>query len=434
MNKWTVWLCALGCAFGVQADEAPVLIRFEDALLMALDSDERIEIQRRESEIAGYEVNRAWAIVSPRVSASGQYSRPEEAILRGDSVVVPEDSWRGSVTARQPLFDGRVLSARRVGLAREESEIRLLAHYIQFTLFDVARAYYHVLSVNDRVTVAGQTLELAGQEVARARARYDAGEARRTEVLRAEVDESRAVRNLVASQNEYEIAMSDLARRIGLTGDHAFRLEPPPAAPEPDSFDRLQLVALALEGRQDLAAARSQMKSRREEHTVIRREAWPTLELQYTHQFVDPESFTTRNNFWDVAAVARMEFWDGGSRRISRRQQEQRIEQAALRISEMERMIEQEVRQALLELDTLVKNLTTLQKEVDLAEENYRTLSEQAQVGLATSLDVSTALTALAQARTELAQQEFDVEVAKQRVDAVAGRFAAGLIQIEEPQ
>ena len=407
-------------------------VTWDDVIRSALVSDERIEIQRRNVVIAGQEVSRAWTIVSPRLTASAQYDRPEEELRRDGQVIVPEDSWRATITARQPVFDGRVLPARRWGLALEAAEAHALVHTIQQSLFDVSRIFYGVLSAQKQVQIAEQTVDLAREEVARARARFDAGEARRTEVLRAEVDEARSARNLVLARNAFALSRSELARRVGWPTNRAFTLQAPEPGPEQEEAASVaDLLEEALRQRHDVAALRRQVQAGWEEDTVIRREAWPTLELQFNHRFVDPESFSNRNNTWDIAAVARYEFWDGGSRRVSRRQQTERIQQAELRVDELEKNIELEIHQAWLDIHMLRENIASLRKEVTLAEENYRTLSEQARVGLATSLDVSTALTALDQARTDLSREAFDLAVARQRLEATVGAFARDYIDME---
>ncbi len=408
------------------------MITLDEALLLALESDERIEIQRREVSIAEREIDRAWTIISPRLTAAGRYDRPESEVRQDGRIVIPEDSWSATITASQPLFDGRVLPARRLGIALERAEAQALVHAIRLSLFDVSQIYYGVLSAGKQVDLAQQTVALSTQEVARAKARFDAGEARRTELLRAEVDEARARRNLVAAINAHDVARADLARRLGLDADYAFEVKPPSPAADPESEVLHELFMQALDQRNDLIAARMQIDSASEQRTVIRRQAWPTLELQYNHSFVDPESMNRRNNWWEVAAVARYEFWDGGGRRISRLQQEDRITQAELQVVDLEKTIQLEVQQALLELMNVREDLVALRKEVALAEENFRTLSEQARVGLATSLDVSTALNELDFARTELVRQEYDFEVAKLRVELVIGEFASDFVEVQE--
>lgn len=407
-------------------------ITLDQALIRALESDERIEIQRREVSIAEREVDRAWTIISPRLTAAGRYDRPESEVRQDDRVLIPEDAWSATITATQPLFDGRVLPARRLGIALERAEAETLVHAIRLSLFDVSQIYFGVLSSAKQVELAQQTVSLSTQEVARAKARFDAGEARRTELLRAEVDEARARRNLVAAVNAYDVARADLARRLGLDADYEFEVEAPAPMAEPESEVLRELFLQALDQRNDLIAARLQIDSASEQRDVIRREAWPTLELQYNHSFVDPESTNRRNNWWEIAAVARYEFWDGGSRRISRLQQDDRITQAELQVADLEKSIQLEVQQALLELLNVREDLVALRKEVALAEENYRTLSEQARVGLATSLDVSTALNELDFARTELARQEYQFEIAKLRVELATGQFASDYIEVNE--
>lgn len=416
----------------IAAEPEARVLTLEEALWRALETDERIQIQREQIGIAGLEINRAWTIISPRFEARGSYERPETAIQFEGRDVTPEETWRGTFTATQPIFDGRVLSARRAGMALEGAEEYTLVQTIRASLFEVVRAYYETLRAQEQVRISELTRELASREVDRARARFEAGEVRRTEVLRAEVDESVARRNLITARNSLQLALSDLARRVDLPTDEPLSVDQPDAVPEPETAELHPLYLRALEDRDDLAAARSQAEAAREERTVIRRDGWPTVSVQYNHRFIDPESFANRNNFWDVAAVARLEFWDGGSRRISRVQQERRIDQASLRVQELEKRIEIEVRQALLDLELLRENVETIEKEVRLAEENYRTLSEQARVGLATGLDVSTALNALDRARTELTQQQFDLEVAKYNLQLVIGRFADPMIYGEE--
>ncbi len=426
-----IWIALAGSLF---ADEPEArVLTLEDALWRSLETDERIHIQREQIGIAGLDINRAWTIISPRLEARATYERPESAIRdEAGRELVPEDTWRGTITATQPIFDGRVLSARRAGIALESAEEYTLAHTIRGALFEVVGAYYETLRAQEQVRISKLTQELASREVERARARFEAGEVRRTELLRAEVDESMARRNLVTARNSLQLALSDLARRVGLPADELLSVTQPDMVEEPETDELYPLYLRALEDRDDLAAARTRVKAAREERTVIRRDAWPTLSVQYNHRFIDPETPTSRNDFWDVAAVARLEFWDGGSRRISRVQQERRIDQASLRVQELEKRIEIEVRQALLDVELLRENVETIKMEVTLAEENYRTLSEQARVGLATSLDVSTALNALDRARTELTQQQFGLEVAKYNLQLVIGRFADAMIYGEE--
>ena len=68
--------------------------------------------------------------------------------------------------------------------------------------------------------------------------------------------------------------------------------------------------------------------------------------------------------------------------------------------------------------------MQTLKKEVALAQENHRITSKQYGVGLATSLDVNTALNTLTQVRTQLIDQTYAYQVALLALDQAIGLFA----------
>jgi outer membrane protein TolC len=82
------------------------------------------------------------------------------------------------------------------------------------------------------------------------------------------------------------------------------------------------------------------------------------------------------------------------------------------------------VKQSLLAVETLGATLTTLKKEVSLAQENYDITSKQYRVGLATSLDVNTSLNALNQVRTQFTDQTYAYQVVLLGLDRAVGVFA----------
>jgi len=109
-------------------------------------------------------------------------------------------------------------------------------------------------------------------------------------------------------------------------------------------------------------------------------------------------------------------------------EQDENLSQAELQLSQLKKNVGIEVRQAFLNVETLEATLETLKKEVSLAQENYRITSKQYGVGLATSLDVNTALNTLNQVRTQLIDQTYAYQVALLALDHAVGLFAQELI------
>ncbi|MFB0519094.1 MAG: TolC family protein, partial [Acidobacteriota bacterium] len=90
--------------------------------------------------------------------------------------------------------------------------------------------------------------------------------------------------------------------------------------------------------------------------------------------------------------------------------------------------IELEVTEAYLGLESLTEAVKTLEKQVQLAEENYQLVSRFFAVGEATSLELSQALNALDRARKNLTSLRYDRHLAILNLQKVVGIFAAEYI------
>ncbi|GEM_PF-2732900 len=430
MNPFLSALLAAAIALGIvplslAAEPKPSRsITLDEALHLAVENDERIAVTEKEIRVAGLEKSRALTIVTPRADALGQYQRPKTDIPPS----VPEQTWRATFRVTQPLLDARVFPARKLGAELEGAAKENFAFTVRAALLQVVADYYNALRAREQIKVSEKTLELASKEVARAQARFKAGEARNTEVLRAEVDEALAQRNLAFARNDYQLILSQLGRRLGISASEPFEVVDPKEEGKALGEDLKKLFDLALFRRNDLAFAKRQVRIATERRNVTSNERLPTLDLEYNHRFLDPDSNTNRNNFWELFVVANFDIWEGGQRTVTLKQQQLQIEQAQLRVRELEKLIETEIQQALLDLKLIEVTLKSVQKEVTLAQTNFDTLSEQARVGLATSLDVSTALTALDRARTELTRLLFQREVARRNLEAAVGVFADEIV------
>ena len=120
----------------------------------------------------------------------------------------------------------------------------------------------------------------------------------------------------------------------------------------------------------------------------------------------------------------RWPLFDGGNRELDLLEANETLSQTELRVTELEKEIRVEVREALLSVETLHATLETLHKEVALARENYEMTSKQYRVGLSTSLDVNTSLNTLNQVRTQLIDQTYTYQIALLNLDNAVGVFA----------
>ena len=408
------------------------VMALEEAYQLAVVNEEQVAIAARELAKAKLLPWRAVALMSPRGDIGGAYSRnkdeiafnaPPEArsLFGGSSVIRPRNNWLSTFQVTQPLIEPSFFPSWRLGKDAVREEEERYEFTVRGVLFGVAQAYYEVLRFEAQVKVAQDTLKLAQEELKRAHVRFRVGEVTKTDILRAEVAVERASRALVVDRNRLKLARTVLARTVGLS-ETVGVLEPTP--PQAVESDYTGLLDRAYAQRQDLRAQNLAVRVARERKNLVLTRYFPQVDAQFSYPRLDPETFADRDEFWTLFVNLRWPLFDGGNRELDLLEANETLSQTELRVTELEKEIRVEVREALLSVETLHATLETLHKEVALARENYEMTSKQYRVGLSTSLDVNTALNTLNQVRTQLIDQTYTYQVALLNLDNAVGVFA----------
>ncbi len=414
------------------AESPSRVIALEEAYQLAVVNEEQVAIAARELAKAKLLPWRAVALMTPRGEIGGSYSRnkdeiafnaPPEArsLFGGSSVIRPRNNWLTTFQVTQPLIEPSFFPSWRLGKDAVREEEERYEFTIRGVLFGVAQAYYEVLRFEAQVKVAQDTLNLAREELKRAHVRFRVGEVTKTDILRAEVAVERAGRGLVVDRNRLKLARTVLARTVGLS-EMVGVLEPTPAQVVESAYTSLLDQAYA--HRQDLRAQNLAVRVASERKNLVLTRYFPQVNAQFSYPRLDPETFANRDEFWTLFVNLRWPLFDGGNRELDLLEANETLSQTKLRVTELEKQIRVEVREALLSVETLHATLETLHKEVALARENYEMTSKQYRVGLSTSLDVNTALNALNQVRTQLIDQTYTHQIALLNLDNAIGVFA----------
>ncbi len=408
------------------------VLTLEESYRLALGNEEQVKIAEHELTKAQLLPWRAVTLLTPRVEIPGTFTRNKEQIsftqqqtLPGQtgtpSVIRPLESWQGNFIVTQPIFQPSFLPTLRLGKEAVKQTTQQYGFTIREVLFGVARAYYDVLRSRGQVRVADDTLRLTKDELKQAAARFRVGEVTKTDVLRAEVEVARSERTVVANQNVLQLARATLARVVGVSGLVRV-VEPTPLTSRGERYERL--VEEALTHRQDLRAQAAAIEVARERKNQILARYFPSINTQWNYPRLDTPTFANRDEFWVLTLNFQMPLFDGGVRELDLQEQNENLAQAELQLSLLKKNVEIEVRRTLLAVETLEATLATLKKEVSLAQENHSITSKQYGVGLATSLDVNTALNTLTQVRTQLIDQTYAYQVALLALDHAIGLFA----------
>lgn len=406
-------------------------ITLEDAYSLALSSEEQIKIAEHELSKARLLPWRAVALMTPRTGIVGTHTRNREEIafrpppgsegvFGGTRVIRPPESWQGIFTATQPLLAPSFLPSWRLGKNSVKQSENQYTFTIREVLFGVAQAYYNVLRGQKLVEVNLDTLRLTQDELRVAQARFRVGEVTKTDVLRAEVEVERARRALVENENGLQLSLKTLARAIGVA-EPLQVTDPAPLPPAKGTYE--ELLNQAYKQREDLRARDLAVRVAQQRKNLVWARYSPSVQTQWQFPRLSDPTFAQPDEFWTMFLTFDVPLFDGGTRELDLQEAEENVLQAKLQYDQLKKDISVEVKRAFLEVQTLEATLETLRKEVALAQENYDITSKQYRVGLATSLDVNTALNNLNQVRTQFTNQSYDHQVALLNRQRVSGTF-----------
>jgi outer membrane protein TolC len=341
------------------------------------------------------------------VTASGRYLSdptldapyPRQTDLR---LLITQPLLRG-VGPNTSFFELR--NARRAVQGQERS----LSLAQQRTAIDVAAAYYGVVAQRQLLEVARQSLERTEALQKSSEARLEVGLASKLDVFRAELQAAQARDAMVRSQANLATALERLRGLLALPpGDP---IEPEAVAlPEAnDVFEPVEvLVERALQVRLELAEARDQVDDARRSATLAKQNLLPQLDLNVS---------VTQLGFGSSFGTA----WGAGDRQVNvflsasypLPQASQRATRAVADLElgsrqrgvhQRELEVEQEVRQALRDLQQIQKSVELQKKAVEVADQQRRLAVLRYQRGLGSNFDVVDAENGLVTARSALVQ------------------------------
>lgn len=414
-------------ALSTAASLPAATLTFEEAIRRSLEVNNDIQTSR--SEIGVAEANRAFLLsaVMPRIEVDGALTRNsiEQKFGEGDEAltILPRNDWNYTVRLSQPVFAGRrelrAYTQAKLGIenARETEDATEDA-----TLLRVASSYLALVNAEARIEIERRNIELAEKRREQAQAFYQAGEVTRVDVLRAETAVKAAQRVMAGAEQSRELAESDLRQALEIEGD-IDAVAPARKIPAPP--DEAALIARAVAARPDVDIAENNLriadlevkKQRGFWLPVIRfdggwvnqRTPFPAAQYAYGALRFNVPIFQSGEVFARVAGAKEREL------------------QAGLALQDARLNATEDVRQALVALRAAVTGLSLAKEQLAAAEAEYSQAFELYRAQEATSLDVSTSETSLADARRAVAEESLNRDLAELRVWYAAGAIKEAL-------
>ena len=313
----------------------------------------------------------------------------------------------------QPLLRGvgpnatyfELRNARRAVQGQERSLV--LAR--QRTAVEVAAAYYAVIAQRQLLDVARQSLERTEGLLKSSEARLEVGLASKLDVFRAELQAAQARDAMVRAQSALATALERFRGLLALPpGDPV----EPEAVELPDTADVFEpvevLVRRALDARLELQESRDLVDDARRSASLAKQNLLPQFDLNVgVSQLGFGSSFGTawragdrQVNVFLSASIPLPQ----ASQRATRAVADLEVGSRQRGVHQRELDIEQEVRQALRELEQIQKSVELQRKAVEVADQQRRLAVLRYQRGLGSNFDVVDAESSLVTARSALVQ------------------------------
>ena len=383
---------------------APYRLTLQDAIQKALQANLSVlAASTRVDEAEGTRMRRLSAALLPRVNAQ-TYANVQNRDLSAfgisapgfPQVVGPFSNYDFRLYAQQNVVDlesryGLKASERAVDAGKlDYQDTRdLIVRAIAALYLNAESAAARVEAAQSRVTDSNSLLKLA-------RDKHDAGTATGVDVLRAQVQLANDRQALLVAQNQFKQSLLGLARNLGMSPATPLELAEslqyqPLPQPETDI-----LVPAALLARSDYLSLASQRQGLVEQQRASHARFYPKLSINGNYGAIGRSIGGVQGT---GLIQGQIDFTVFDRDRIGEAQElASRLKRIDDQIADLRRGIDEDIREALLNLDSTAQQVTVAAEGQGLAQRELQMAQDRFQQGTANNVEVVTAQDELARA------------------------------------
>jgi len=302
----------------------------------------------------------------------------------------------------------------------------------QQVAFRVASSYYRLITQQERLEAARQTLNTAQTTQDAAEAQLANGRSTMPDVLNARAETAQAAFDMESADGDEKIARVVLTQTLGVEPSPNIVIDAGRDAPLPESLAMSvdQLIDRAMKDRPDLAAQALEIRRADDAVKAARSEFWPQVVLQgnaaYTSIWptadygqLGPASQAT----WAATLAIQWRLFDGGARKneLAKAQSEKRAAQEELR--EKKDDATREVWTAYIAFRTALRKERAAEALLESANASYSSSLDAYKYGVKNLVDVLTAAKQLANARLSSVSARSDLFLEAVDLEFVTGNL-----------
>ena len=403
---WTSFLFSeAACPSGAAQQPAPYRLTLQDAIQKALQANLGVLVAgTRVEEAEGVRTRALSAALLPRVSAQ-TYANAQNRDLSAmgisvpglPKVVGPFSNYDVRVYAQQNVFD---LASRR---SLKASELALDAGKLDYRdardmiVRAIAALYLNAQSAAARADAAQSRVTDATALFKLARDKHDAGTATGVDVLRAEVQLANDRQGLLVAENQAKQSLLALARNLGLNPGTPLELSEPLRFQALNQPEIEALVPAALLARSDYLSLASQRQSLVEQQRASAARYLPKLSVNGNFGAIgrsvggmQPTGLIQGQIDFTVFDRDR----NGEAQELA-----SRLKRIDDQIADLRRGVDEEIREALLNLESAAQQVQVAAEGQGLARRELELSQDRFQSGTTNNVEVVTAQDELARAQ-----------------------------------
>jgi len=396
-------------------------LTLHDALTRALQVNE--DVERSREEVGAQKANQTYLFsqVLPRVNLTGAGTKNSTEVAFGSGadkrIILPGTNWNYTLALAQPIYAGnrerRAYDQAKIGVLNAREGVRGTEDAV---LLRVASSYLAILDADRSIEVEKRNIALAAKRRTQATAFYQAGESTKVDVLRAETSIKAAQRLLASAQQARETAAGHLRADLNLDGpiivsDPGHVLPPLP--------DESTLVSRAEATRPDIVTAANNVRSAALE--VQKQHGYWLPVVTFNAGYINQKTSFPAARYGFATFNFNVPLFQSGEVQARVAGAKERELQAQSTLDESKVNAREDVRRALVDLQSAETGLSLAREQLTAADAEYTQSFELYRAQEATSLDVSTSEQSLAEARRAVAAETLNRDLAELRVWYAAG-------------
>jgi outer membrane protein TolC len=345
---------------------------------------------------------------------------PGGKVPPGLSFITRDTLTEGQLTFSQTLFSGPVIAGWRAAGAAQRS-----AYFAKMTargevVQQVATAYLHAIAAASEIDNAGALERQDQVQLDNIHAAHLAGTAANLDELRARVQLQSQQQALINAENIWEKDLILLKREIGIDPGQQIALTDPAPYSDLATDTPEEVLAVAYKSRQDYQNLQNQVIGYKAIHAAYRSQRLPTLSFNGYYGVSEVSGVGSHGNFLAQGTLKLPIFREASLRGDTDAAQAQ-LASVQSQLADLKTHIDQQVRSALLDVDSSRKLVEVARSNVELATRALSDETDRVSAGVDDNLPLVTAQATLASAQNNLVESLYQYNSAKLALARASG-------------